>query len=296
MALIPIMNPIKDALDNLPIGENKSYHVHIRNDPRNYIGMSSVGHKCLRFLQYSFRKAFPKPSHSYRIERLFSQGHLLEESMRQDLVGIGAKVYDEQMELIGFAGHWKGHIDGRAKGLPSCEKTEHLWENKTHNDKNFKVLVKSQSVRESYPEHYDQMIAYMGYAKLIRGLYTAINKNNNEIYVERIYFDENRFEEVEFKMIEAVIADRLYPKIGTGKTTWGDCRYCPAKGVCHNNETIEMSCRTCRHVSIENEGKWRCEEPKSELFRKAHPLTNKELTPEQLDKGCAAYELEDMLK
>ncbi len=277
MVLIPKMNPIKDALDSLPVNQDITYKIVIENPERKYMGMSGAGHKCLRYLQYTFRDTFDRPIHSARIQRLFNQGHLLEEVMRVDLQRIGANVTDVQAEIIGFAGHWKGHIDGQVNHLPNCEKTDHLWECKTHNEKNFNLLVKSQSVYESFPEHYDQMMTYMGGRELARGLYTGINKNTNDIYVERIYFNQERYDELQHKMMETIIAENLYDKIGTGKSTWSTCTFCAAKGICHQGVPIKKSCRNCEHSDVLDNGKWECS--------KGHEL-----------EVCEEYELEEILR
>jgi hypothetical protein len=45
-------------------------------------------------------------------------------------------------------------------------------------------------------------------------------------------------------------------KIGTH--TWYECKMCSDKGICHKGEPIKRTCRSCKHVNIEMEGKWSC--------------------------------------
>lgn len=284
MVLIPKQNKIQEALTR---GE-------IDQEIREYLGMSMIGHPCLRFLQYYLKMSY-KTSISKRIKRLFNVGHDSEPIIIKSLEEIGAIITDTQLELIGFAGHWKGHIDGNVINLPACEKTLHLLEMKTHNDKSFKDLIRNK-VRVSKPMHYAQVQRYMGGQGLKRALYVAMNKNDSTYYTERIYFDQEYYDGLLCKEQAIIFAEELLPRIGTGKITWHECRFCDAKDVCFGLKEPEKNCRTCKFVEMHNKGVWLCArkfgEPRGFLFTSYI----KHMTFIQQKKACDKYELEDMLK
>lgn len=225
--------------------------------PRPYLGLSMVGNKCLRYLQYYHYWAF-KTSHSVRVQRLFTVGHDAEPKIVADLDTVGIHVFGDQQRIIGTAGHWMGHIDGKVEGSDiNTGDGEALVEFKTHNDKSFKLLQKD-GMKNSKPMHYSQMQAYMGYLGMSNGMYFAINKNTSEYYMEVIDSDEEHFTDLKRKEMEVIASDVILPKIGNGSKTWFECKFCDAKDTCHSGQKIEKSCRSCEFVDVLDDGKWAC--------------------------------------
>jgi hypothetical protein len=278
MVAIPERNVIFDKLED---GE-------IDNSPRPYLGYSMIGEQCLRYLQYYHRMAFTAKI-SRRISRLFEFGKYMEKVFEDDLSRIGIKMRDAQIEVVGFMGHWKGHLDGILSGVPTAEKTDHLAEFKTHNDEQFKKLQKEKDVKKTHPKHFYQATAYMGRMKLKRALYLGYNKNDSSYYAERLYFDKEEFDELVFKEEAVVKNAKLFPRIGNGKETWHECRFCPAKQVCYNKEPIVRNCRTCEHVEVHLKGQWKCGNKKSHMHGKVLMLKNQE-------SACDMYELDEELQ
>lgn len=277
MVAIPERNVILEKLEE---GE-------IENNPRPYLGYSMIGEKCLRYLQYYHRMAF-KDTITRRINRLFNFGKHMEDVFIGDLEAIGAVVKNQQKEMIGYKGHWKGHIDGTALKIPTAEKTEHLLEFKTHNDDQFKLLKRHNDISKSHPKHFWQATAYMGHLKLTRTLYLGYNKNDSAYYIERLHFDKESFEELEFKSRAIVDNVKLFPRLGPGKESWHECRYCPAKRVCFNKVEPERNCRTCQHVEVHDKGTWYCGSPS---LKKPVKLS---LTDQEA--ACPLYELDEELQ
>ena len=221
----------------------------IVQDVRPYLGLSMIGNKCSRYLQYYHYMTF-KSEYSARIQRLFDVGHAAEKLMIADLAKVGIEVTGRQTEIIGFAGHWKGHIDGKGNKI-------FLVEFKTHNEKWFKDLLKKK-VKESKPGHYDQMQSYMGYLDLSRCLYMALNKNDSTYYFEWIEFDKERFHELMRKEEDIIMTSVLLPRIGNNNRAWFECKMCDAKEVCFEDSIINKNCRSCQNVDVEDAGRWRC--------------------------------------
>lgn len=275
MVMLPERNIILEKLEN---GE-------VENNPRPYLGYSMIGEQCLRYLQYYHRLAY-KNTITRRIKRLFNFGKYMENVFYEDLKAVGCKIGDTQTEMVGASGHWKGHCDGTLMQVPGAEKTKHLLECKTHNDDQFKKLQKAGEVRKTHFKHFAQSIMYMGKMKLTRALYLGYNKNDSAYYIERIHFDKEEFEELEFKENAVISNVKLFPRIGNGKETWHECRFCDAKKVCFNKVAIERNCRTCEHVEMHSKGKWLCGVSK----------IKKELTLDAQMKACPKYELDVELR
>ena len=276
MAKIPQSDPLDTLNDKLELSQ-----------PRDYLGLSQVGHPCHRFLQYYHYWAFDE-HHSAQLRRLFQVGHDAEDGMIEDLKKVGIIATDRQETITGVGGHWKGHTDG--KGIDVEDPTdEFLIEFKTHNDKSFKE-VKKLKVLKSKPVHYDQMQAYMGYLGHERGLYMALNKNTSQYYFEWIEFDEERFDDIKRKQAEIIMSDVLLPRVGNDSPTWFECKMCSASQECFGRREVKDNCRTCQYVDVLPDGEWACG------FAWKDKLLNVKLSTADQRVGCTQYKLGDMFK
>ena len=229
-------------------------------DKRGYLGMSAIGHKCYRYLQFIHYGCITS-TYTKRIERLFNDGHNAEHQMIEALASIGVHVTDEQKKVIGVTGHVHGHIDGNGSWFHDkyqlFSQDNFLVEFKTHNQKSFDELLKNE-LRKTKPLHYSQMTDYMGHQNQEKGLYVAKNKNTSEIHVRVIDFDEEHFDDLRRKEIEIVTAETLLPRIGNDSPKWFECKMCNALEVCFGRKGIEHDCRNCAHVDVMDKGKWYC--------------------------------------
>ena len=233
---------------------------------RPHLGASLIGKPCSREIWYKFRWAGKKPWKG-RLLRLVETGKLAEERFVKNLrdIGVTVREFDEngkQLTISFFGGHFGGSLDGEAIGLPEAPKTWHVVEMKTHNEKSFEDLVK-RSVKLSKPEHYAQMMMYMGGRGLSRALYFAVNKNTDELYVERIRFDRVFFDELVRKGGAIVFNDYAPSKLSNDPTSWNfstksGCKYCDFVDVCHFSAVPLVNCRTCLHAKVETNGTWSC--------------------------------------
>lgn len=260
-------------LDQVMIGMND---VTKNETPRDYLGLSMIGNPCHRYLQHYHYWTFSTEI-SVRLQRLFDFGHGAEDFMIADLAKQGIIVEGRQDEIVATHGHWKGHIDG------AIDDVKWLVEFKTHNDKSF-IDLKKKGVRLGKFGHYAQCTAYMGNLGFRKCLYVAYNKNNSEYYLEFIDFDEADFAEFENKQTEIIVSDTLLPRIGTGKSTWFECKLCDARHVCFGLEEVEVTCRSCQSVDVLPDGEWMC------------GATGKILDREDQLEACPHYELGDMFK
>jgi hypothetical protein len=242
---------------------------------RLYLGASTLGHECDRFLWYQFRWAFKPEQHTGRLLRLFETGNLEEARVVKELQTIGVLVTSQQQEITGCDGHMRGHLDGIAAHVPEAPKSEHVLEIKTHNEKSFKALLKD-GVKKSKPMHYVQMQLYMLHTGLERALYVAVNKNDDSLYSERVHYDA-ACALAAMKRAARIVRSETAPGKLSDDPAFYVCNWCSAKGICHEGEFGQRNCRSCvQSTPIENGG-WHC------------ARWDKSLNPDEQRKGCEAH-------
>ena len=237
--------------------------------PRRYLGASVAGHECDRYLWLHFRGLF-RERFEGRMYRLFERGRREEEQFIAELRGIGCEVWDrgadgQQFAVSALGGHFGGHLDAVVRGLPDAPKTPHVAEFKTHNDQSFKKLARA-GVKDAKPMHYCQMQIYMGMMKLTRALYLAVNKDDDDLYAERVHFDGDFFKAAMLR-VKRIIEQPSAERCAQRRDDWR-CRMCPARTVCwHETGTVFArqgtwhDCRSCCHASADTESegaRWTC--------------------------------------
>jgi hypothetical protein len=167
----------------------------------------------------------------------------------------GIQFWGDQTEIVFCYGHGKGHCDGMCTGVIEAPKTVHLCEFKTLNDKGFKEMVKF-GCESATPKYFSQCQIYMKFLNLTRTLFIVVNKNDDNIYMERIKYDKNKADKLVRKAESIILSEGIPDK--PFKPTWYECRFCDAATICHGDSEPEVNCRTCQFIDIENEGKWSC--------------------------------------
>jgi len=255
------MHTTQFMLDTLP---------DIQETRRPYLGMSSLASDCTRKIWYGFRFATKKVIPA-KVMRIFKRGDWEEHRIIKDLKEIGIEVYrlengekieifgmhgEKQEEIIGFAEHAKGHIDGRCIGVIEAPKTEHLLEMKTMNSARFKKFC-DKGVQESDPVYYGQAQRYMDGIGATRALFISTNKDNEDRQVERIRIDKEYVADLKRREQDIIMSDspNLWEKFSR---SWYACKGCAAYDVCQNEAEPVRSCRNCEHVDLAMEGKWVC--------------------------------------
>ena len=243
---------------------------HEDDRPRPYMGISMIGHECPRYLWLKFRWAV-REKFPGRMLRLFRRGQLEEQQFTDDLKRIGCVVThtgDDQFE-VSFGGWVKGHLDGIIEcGLPEAPKKRHVLECKTHNDRSFQEL-KKKGVKVAKPMHWAQMQCYMIGLKTDRALYMAVNKNDDELYCERVYLERSEAQDI-IRRGEDIAVDSLMPLPLSQDPTYFKCKMCPCWEFCHyTHQTKELNCRTCRYFAPDENGRAMCS-----LYRIEIPYEN----------------------
>lgn len=240
---------------------------------RPHLGASIIGHKCLRYPWMAFRWVHLK-KHDGRLLRLFEYGKdEAETKMARNLRDIGVKLYTEepgtgkQYTVTAFGGHFGGSLDGFGEGFHEGPSKLAVWENKTMSSSKFEALVKG-GVKKEQPQHYAQMMVYMGLMKCTRAMYTVENKNTDEIYSAWIHFDKEMFDTLMTRAFTIIKAFEPPEKISNDSSFW-ICKQCDFHRHCHKGKMPEVNCRTCAmaqpidyengsEFNSESGGKWKC--------------------------------------
>ena len=248
-------SPTIDAIEAAVVAGEKAHPA------RGYIGGSAIGNPCERALWYDFRFAFPKEAFSGRMLRLFGHGHVEEDRMVKWLRDAGLTVTvegepGEQIAVKAVDGHFGGHLDGEVEGVLEAPKTKHVLECKTHNSKSFAQLQK-HGVAVAKPVHVAQMQVYMHLRGVTRALYMAENKDNSELYIERVEYDAAHAIALLVKAERIKDATAAPARINEDPTSFS-CRFCGKKEGCHNKVAAQRGCRTCIHAAPYPGGVWHC--------------------------------------
>lgn len=213
---------------------------------RHYLGMSSIGDPCRRKLWFRFRGVHGREFDGKTI-MIFRFGDRIEEEIMHWVKLWFSKtkynkISGQQLEFSAHHGFFRGHCDGVVGGITS---KKHILEIKSCNDKSFKAF-KRYGVKEKSPTYFGQVQCYMGYAGLERAIFVIQNKNNCDIYTERIYFDENHFSELDQKAFEIITS--LFPPDPEHDEKSDVCKWCDFALQCRNPEEIKVdeTCWTCQ--------------------------------------------------
>lgn len=230
------------------------------------ISVGEIGDECDRALFYSFRWASERDKPNGQSIRLFRRGDIEEVRLIEDLKAIGATVSNTQGKIRLAGGHLRGRMDGEVLGIPEAPKTPHLLELKSMNAKNFALLQKS-GCEQAQPKHYAQLQLGMHSLGYERGLYLVTNKDNEELYAERIKYD------MTYCLRQVARAERITalhqpPARISEDPEFFKCRFCAHRAVCHSNKFPRLSCRSCLHSTAHADGgaHWSCD-------RHTKPLT-----------------------
>jgi hypothetical protein len=244
-----------------------AYEKNAEEPHRMHLGASLIGRECRRALWYTFRWAHHK-NHTGQLLRLFGSGHLQEARVIADLRAAGVELTDQdaggkQWRIGSFTemhgGHFDGSMDAVGLGFPEAPKTWHVVDVKGMNEKNFAKIVKD-GLEKAKPEYFGQAQVYMRATKLERAIYIIVNKNTDEIHVERIRLDIKKADALVTKAGEIIRAPEPPPRVSE-KPDWFQCRMCDHAPICHDERAPEANCRTCAHSTpvTDRPGKvWLC--------------------------------------
>lgn len=251
-------NAVVSAIDEA----HERMHANDWRNSRGYLETSSAGNSCSRWIWFRYHRAFHE-TFPGRLYRLYRRGHREEETIVADLNLAGIKTEHtgdaNQVEVV--SGCLKGHLDGIILGgVPEAPKEKMVLEMKSYNQKRFQTL-EAVGVQKSDPKYFCQCQIYMRLAGLNRCLFVAVNKNDDEMHVERLELDKQYADGMIQRAKWAACSDRPPLRL-SDKPDWWECKLCACHDLCHGSKTIApdcVTCRTCAHVTALEDGTWKCE-------------------------------------
>jgi hypothetical protein len=200
----------------------------IEDEPRDYIGASSIGSDCLRKIWYEF-KGFEAEEVPTKMRRTWSIGKHLERLVLDWLEICGMEIARDWYDLSDSSQeYFKGHVDSvlTNNGLPHA-----VLEIKTAKDSSFTVFEK-KGVKEWSPQYYAQIQSYMGMSGIHSAYILVLNKDNSDISDELVGFDSYFYEKLKEKAAMIYNAHVEPPRIN-GSPLWFQCKMCKYNKVCH---------------------------------------------------------------
>jgi hypothetical protein len=244
-----------------------------REPARVYLGMSQIGHPCLRKLWFDYRQATKEPLKGQTC-RIFKAGHSLETRVIQSLEDADFKVIGRQGSCAMFDYRFLGHIDG----VVNIYGENLLLEIKGVNNNSFEKFAdkrehsidkKNPSPKGIYtkPQYAAQVQVYMGCSQkeggitdidpLNKTLFVVENKNNQDLFIQIVDFRPDLFERIVARAKTVIEANT--PPEGIKDTTseklrkhiWESCNWCDYQSICDREDKwpplIKTRCLDCKH-------------------------------------------------
>jgi hypothetical protein len=217
--------------------------------PRTYLGASRLGVACERALQFEFLQVAPDPGREFsgRILRVFEVGHALETMAIRWLRLAGFELYTQKASggQFGFSvagGRIQGHVDGIVQAAPPEIGLQGpaLWECKTMNDKSWRETVK-HGVARAKPVYAAQIAIYQAYMEgtvpgiaACPALFTAINKDSQELWFEWVPFDGGLAQRMSDRAVRILTATDVGEQLPRHTTTPThiECKFCAWQDRC----------------------------------------------------------------
>jgi len=224
---------------------------------RSHLGASLIGHKCDRYLWFTFRWVYHH-IHTGRMQRLFQTGHCEEIRIIRWLRGAGYQVENEdldgkQFRISGVNGHFGGSIDGKAIIKDELFLTE-FKTNKTGPE--FKAYFEI-GMKANKAKHWAQTCVYGAKLQIKRVLYICKNKDNDDLYIEIADLDHNHGYDMEQKANRIINSQEMPSRISETPAFF-ECKYCDYCDICHRNKPIEKNCRSCKNAYPVENAEWKC--------------------------------------
>lgn len=277
MAIIPVVqSQTSRAIDKAceaMLAENRARSLTLR--------CSSIGEPCDRRLWYALHWAHAEETHEGRVLRIFDNGHSREARLIEFLRAAGMIVHDRDPSTgaqltVDLADGWlPGSCDGVIEGVPEAPKTAHLLEIKTMKESRYRAW-RRKGVKESDPKYWTQMQCYMHGLNLTRALFLVENQDTREIEIERIEYDPVAAAQIETRAMRIAKSEHPPARV-SDDPAWFQCRFCPAREVCHAGVAPLRTCRTCMAAEMSRPGLLEC------------GRTMEPLSPAEQATGCGAH-------
>lgn len=222
-----------------------AYHAKLDDGvSRDYIGASSIGSDCLRQIWYEF-KGFKCDDVEPRLRRTWEIGRKLESLVINWALDTGyslltldrlatwrdpEKASQNFLNVLHFVDKDYPFFQGNCDAVFDVEPRAIL-EIKTAKDSSFNQFVKD-GLLKWMPKYYAQVQAYMGMSGINSAYILVLNKDNSDLFDEKVSFDPVFYEKLREKAKMVYDAQSEPPRI-SGSPVWYQCKMCKFRKVCH---------------------------------------------------------------
>lgn len=234
--------PVPDAARRIDGLIDAALAAERREAPRrDYLGASRIGEPCLRRLAFEYAGAPPDEGKDFggRTLRVFEAGHVFEALSVRWLRAAGFDLRTQRRDgaPFGFSameGRFRGHIDGVIVAGPDIGVPwPALWEHKALNARSWSALAK-RGLALARPVYYAQVQIYMAYLDVPTTLFSALNKDTQELLHEITPFDPpcaQALSDRAVAVIRAAESEEPPPRIAAAPD-FHLCRFCPYSKRC----------------------------------------------------------------
>lgn len=200
------------------------------DEPRPYIGASSIGSDCMRQIWYGY-KGYEGEQHTPRMQRNIDIGKRFESMVLDWLEAAGVKVErpSEKNNYLSFSDNEITYFCGHADAL--LPKLDAVIDVKVIKASSWREFVRKGLFSWS-PVYYAQLQSYMGMGDIPYAYLMALNKDTGELHDERIAFDANYYKSLKMRAEMIAISESEPPRV-SNHPGWWLCKICKYKGVCH---------------------------------------------------------------
>jgi hypothetical protein len=241
---IPSCDAVVELIDAAMQSKNKE------QPKRKYLGASRIGDGCSRKLAYEYHQFEKDPGADFKgtTLRIFDMGHDGESRMADYLriAGFELQTHTPDGRQIGISdidGKFKGHLDGVVQSGPEIPGLKYpmLWENKALGASSFKETV-AKGIKDSKPIYYAQVQIYMGYYNLESCLFTCLNRDTAEIFVEVIPFNSRDCQDFidKIAVIVSTVDPEEIPRSYTDPSDYRCKSMCDFRERCWNRKPVQQ--------------------------------------------------------
>jgi hypothetical protein len=199
-------------------------------EPRNYIGASSIGSACMRQIWYGYNGYEGEPI-SPRLARTFEIGKRLEGMVLDYLENAGVDVLMEYGTVVDDElPYFRGNLDAVAWDYTN-NSPRYIIEVKTAKDSSFKQFVK-HGLRKWSPQYFAQVQAYMGMSWVYESYLICLNKDTSELHDEHVTFQPQYYDGLRLKA-EMIHKTKKAPPRVNDSPVFYLCKMCRYRSECH---------------------------------------------------------------
>lgn len=222
----------------------KLREIEAKQEQRQYLGASGVGHSCERHCWYYYHMPNLRKPLNDAGHLAVNDGHRSEDVMAAYLRMVeGVELVTEsEGRQIGFSdigGKFRGHIDGMIRGLLQAPKTVHVWEHKSANQKKYNEFLKAKeqhgdkgALQAWNPVYYAQAQIYMHYMDVKRHYCTVSLAGLRDFNSCRTEYDKGQAQMLVDKAKRVIESPEPLARVSE-KKDYFICRWCDFKEVCH---------------------------------------------------------------